>query len=212
MMIRTLMILLLGFLTLQAWARPLDADTLLTRHCEATSQLEDVKSKANLNLNVLLGVLPYSEKLNGRYFYQKPNRHKLEFDNAPAYLEKAPSLFKWDLPSTEKYKTKILQHTDENSHHLLFLPKNGQSSTLSIKCIFDAENYRLLSQETTYRDGGTVNLSFIYKDGTKLPVLEKVEAKVTIPSYSLTGGATITFSGQEVNQGLDESVFHKTDA
>ena len=209
---RTLMILLISLLALPTWAGPLDADTLLTRHSEATSQLKDVKSKASLNLNVLLGVLPYSEKLSGRYFYQKPNQHKLEFDNAPAYLEKAPSLFKWDLPLTEKYKTKMLQHTDEGSHHLLFLPKNGQSSTLSIKCIFDATNYRLLSQETTYRDGGTVNLSFLYKESTQLPVLDKVEAKVTIPSYSLTGGATITFSAQKVNQGLDESVFKKTDA
>ena len=209
---KRLFLILLGLLTLQAWAGPLDAETLLNRHSEATSQLKDVKSKANLNLNVSLGVLPYSEKLSGRYFYKKPNQHKLEFDNAPAYLEKAPSLFKWDLPSTEKYKTKMLQHTDEASHHLLFLPKNSQSSTLSIKCIFDADNYRLLKQITTYRDGGTVDLSFLYKDGTQLPVLDKVEAKVTIPSYSLTGGATITFSGQKVNQGLNESVFKKTDA
>lgn len=185
-------------------------ETLLTRHAEATSKLSDIQSNAQLKLDLVLGFLPYSERLKGRYFYQKPNRHKLEFDDAPGYFDKAPSLFKWDLPSTEKYKTKILEG-EPNVHRLIFLPKNSDSSTLNITCFFDADSYRLLKQETTYRDGGVVNLQFNYKDDTELPVLDQVDAAVTIPAYKLTGQATITFSDQKINEGLDATIFPETE-
>ena len=92
---------------------------------------------------------------------------------------------------------------------LLFLPKNPDSSTQSVLCTFDAKTWRLEKQDTTYRDGGAVRLAFQYLSDSELPVLEKVVADVDIPSYSLTGAATISFSNQKTNQGIDESLFKK---
>lgn len=209
LILRTLpLLLLLIFLTLGSSARELTAEEILRRHSEATSALQDVQSKARLDLDLVLGFIPYSEDLDGRYYYLKPNKHRLEFDDAPSYFDKMPSMFGWKIPSLEKYRAKV-KKTDDSSHKVLFLPKNPDSSTLSIACIFEAGSWKMLRQETSYRDGGSVNLRFDYSAKSQLPVLSQVKASVSIPSYSLTGKATIQFSQQKTNKGLSESVFKK---
>jgi hypothetical protein len=212
MKIRLLTTLLLLLLAGPALADNPTVDELLERHKKSSEALEDVQAKATLKLKVVLGLFPYSEDLSGKYFYLKPNHHRLEFDDAPSYFDKAPSLFKWDLPTLDKYKTKVKGPYEEQGEavfQLLFLPKNSDSSTQSVLCTFDADSWRLKKQDTTYRDGGAVRLAFQYLSDSELPVLEKVVADVDIPSYSLTGAATISFDDQKTNQGLDESLFEK---
>ena len=207
-----LIIIVLLALTGSSLADSPTVDQLLERHHKASEGLEDVQAKAKLKLKVVVGVFPYSEDLSGSYYYLKPNHHRLEFDDAPSYFDKAPSLFKWDLPTLEKYKTKVKGPYQEDGSavfQLLFLPQNSASSTQSVLCTFDATTWRLTKQTTTYRDGGSVSLKFNYVPDSELPVLDKVTADVNIPSYSLTGAATISFSNQETNQGLDESLFEK---
>ena len=209
---RSLAILLTLLLTGLTLAGPPTVEEILKRHQASAEKLEDVKANASLKLKVTVGVFPYSESLSGRYYYQKPNHHRLEFDDAPSYFDKAPSLFKWDLPSLEKYKAKVkgpYTETDGKVFQLLYLSQSPESSTLSVLCTFDSETWRLKRQDTTYRDGGGVALKFQYLPDSELPVLDKVSADVKIPSYSLTGQATISFQDQKTNQGLDESLFEK---
>ena len=192
----------------------LSVDKLLKNHKEASAKLDDVKAKAALSLQVSVGIIPYSEKLSGRYYYLKPDRHRLEFDDAPSYFDKAPSLFQWDLPSRDKYRLKVKGPIKDGGGHiyqLYYLSKDDDSSTQSVLCSFDSETWRLLKQETSYRDGGSVALAFQYLTDSALPVLDKVTADVKIPSYSLTGAATISFSDQKYNEGLDEGIFPAED-
>lgn len=191
-------------------AEELKVEELLARYDKAMSSLEDVQAQASLKLNLTLGLFPYKENLAGRYYYLKPDKHRLEFDNAPSYFDKMPSMFQWNLPALDKYRAKVKGPFSQGSsmtYQLLFLPQNAASSTQSVLCTFGAGSWRLLKQETSYKDGGTVALSFDYLDDSKLPVLDKVDASVSLPSYSLNGGATISFARQETNKGLDESVF-----
>lgn len=192
----------------------LSVDKLLKNHEEASAKLDDVKAKAALSLQVSVGIIPYSEKLSGRYYYLKPDRHRLEFDDAPSYFDKAPSLFQWDLPSRDKYRLKVkgpIKDGGGQVYQLYYLSKNADSSTQSVLCSFDSETWRLLKQETAYRDGGSVALAFQYLTDSALPVLDKVTANVKIPSYSLTGAATISFSDQKYNKGLEEGIFPAED-
>jgi hypothetical protein len=209
-----LIVLLTFFLAGSGLAEKPTVDELLALHQKSAKTLEDVQAKATLNLKVTVGVFPYSEKLSGRYFYLKPNNHRLEFDDAPSYFDDAPSLFNWDLPSLEKYRAKVKGPYTEGDgavFQLLFLPKNADSSTQSVLCTFDTETWRLKKQDTAYRDGGSVGLVFQYLADSDLPVLDLVSADVKIPSYSLTGSATISFSDQKTNQGLDQSLFKKAE-
>ena len=190
----------------------LTAEKILEEYQSSMSALEDVKSEAKLAMNLVLGFLPYSENLKGRYYYQKPNKHRLEFDDAPSYFDKAPSMFNWNLPSLEKYRVKASspEASGKHTHYtLLFRPKKAESSTQSVTCTFQAENWKLLQQKTSYRDGGSVTLNFTYLKGSELPILDEVQASVSIPAYSLTGGATISFSNQISNKGLEPNIFEE---
>lgn len=204
-----LLLLTLALLTGAASSKTLSVDEILEKHRQSASALEDLQAAAHLDLEVLLGILPYRESLDGSYFYQKPDRHKLEFKDAPSYLQKAPSMFNWKLPNPDKYKVVAVSPDGKNndSYQLFYKPNNAGSSTQSIACYFDPDNFRLTRQETSYKDGGSVKLKFAYQKSTELPVLESVKAAVVIPAYKLTGGATITFSGQQANAGLDKSIF-----
>lgn len=189
----------------------LSAEQVLEKYYNSMKSLNDLEASAKLDLNLLLGILPYSEKLSGRYYYLKPNNHKLEFDDAPSYFDKAPSMFNWNLPSLEKYSVVAAPSPKATSkrYNLLFKPKRSGSSTQSVTCTFDAADWTLLEQKTSYRDGGSVSLFFSYLADRKLPVLDTVVAKVSIPAYSLTGGATISFSSQKTNEGLEDHIFEE---
>ena len=193
-------------------AQNLDVEEILLNHRESYSQFEDFQATTSLNLKLALGFIPYVENLSGRYFYRKPDQHHLEFDDAPSYFKKVPSVFAWKIPSLKKYKAKVkdpISTAEGTTHQVLFFPKRQSSKTLSITCTFHAKTWHLLQHETAYKDGGSVSLNFTYQKGTKLPILASVKAKVSIPSYSLNGSADLYFSKQKVNQGVDSSLFEK---
>ena len=210
-MIKLVKLLLFSLLLSQgALGQELKVEEVLDNYAQRSIKLNDVQSEAKLGLKLVAGFFPYSEKLDGRYYYLNPNKHRLEFDDAPSYFDKAPNMFNWALPSLEKYRAKVKGPYGKDlskTYEVLFLPKNQDSSTLSISCIFQAQDWRLVRQVTSYKDGGAVQLKFEYMKDSELPVLDRIVAKVSIPSYSLSGDATIQFSEQKVNEGLDASVF-----
>jgi hypothetical protein len=194
-------------------AKPkLTVEGLLERNRIANEALQDVQAQAVLNLDILLGILPYTEHLNGRYYYLNPNKHRLEFDDAPSYFDKAPSMFNWNLPSLEKYRAEAvgpLESPQGEVYLLRFRPKNPETSTQSVTCTFDAQKWIILKHQTAYRDGGSVGLNFAYLEDTRLPILNRVTAMVAIPAYALTGHAVISFSNQTTNVGIDPSIFEQ---
>lgn len=209
---RNIVLYIFLFLTLSVpiLGAELGVEELLAKHQEASKRLDDLKADAQLDLQVLLGILPYREKLQGSYFYLKPDKHKLDFPDAPSYLQKAPSMFNWNLPDPNKFKITVVapKSGDANGFYQLFYkPKNFDSSTQSIICAFDAKTARLIKQDTAYKDGGSVNLQFNYLAKSELPILDKVTASVSIPSYKLTGNATISFTNPKPNSGIDSAVF-----
>ena len=109
----------------------LSVDKLLKNHQEAAAKLDDVKAKAALSLQVSVGIIPYSEKLSGRYYYLKPDRHRLEFDDAPSYFDKAPSLFQWDLPARQ------VPSQSQRSHQERERPGLSTSLSLQERRLFD---------------------------------------------------------------------------
>lgn len=207
---RILVSLILLFLVNSAVAQPHTAKEVLEKHHKTTTALLDVKAKATLGLNLQVGFLPYSENLHGHYYYLKPNQHRLQFDNAPSYLDQVPNMFKWDLPDDERYATKLKPPSGSSSqpyYQILFLPKDPDSSTLSIVASFSADDWRMVRHETSYRDGGLVSLEFDYLSNSKLPILDRIAAKVSFPSYSAKGNANIRFSDQQSNKGLGKEGF-----
>ncbi len=177
---------------------------------KARAAIDDISAQARFDFKLRVGILPYGDSLNGTYLYKKPDRHKLDFPDAPSYLKSVPSMFSWKLPGQEKYTCQVEGPLLEGSapiYRLNYSSKNPESKTSSIVASIDAKNWRIVRQDTRYKDGGSVLLTFTYKDWKSSSLLEKVEGDLDIPSYSLKGKASITLSNHKVNQGLKDSDF-----
>ncbi len=177
----------------------------------ARSRVDDITAKAKFDFRLTVGILPYSDSLLGTYYFKKPDRHRLDFPDAPSYLKSVPSMFSWKLPSSEKYDCQVqgpLKTPGQGPlYNLLFTSKNPDSKTSSITVAVDALKWRIARQDTRYKDGGSVLLSFGYTEQKGLPLLQQVSGKLDIPSYKLKGTAGLSFSDQQVNEGVDNTVF-----
>lgn len=177
----------------------------------ARSKVEDITARAAFDFRLTAGILPYSDSLSGTYYFKKPDRHRLDFPDAPSYLKSVPSMFSWKLPAPEKYdclvKGPFVAAKQAPAYHLLFSSKNPDSKTKSITVVVDAQKWRIARQETRYKDGGSVLLDFGYIEQKGLPLLQKVSGQLDIPSYKLKGTAALSLSEQRVNEGVDNTVF-----
>lgn len=207
---KILLLIVLLWYSAAAQAETLTGEQILAKVQQAQNDIEDLQSNANLLLDVTLGFLPYSENLDGKYYYKKPNQHRLVFDDAPSYFDNLPNMFSWKVPDLNKYsvKTKKVHLTDGTSvHKLYFSPTNPDSKTRSIAYTVEPTQWSLIEQETLYKDGGELNLKFEYTALSGRQLLKQINAKVRLASYPVKGKATIRFSSHQLNKGLSDSVF-----
>lgn len=193
-----------------SWAQGLSLSQVTEKLEKAQAKIEDLSATARLDFQVRVGILPYGDSLHGTYLYKKPDRHKLDSPNAPSYLKSVPSMFNWKLPSADKYSCQVtgpLQEENVSVYRLLYNSNNPNSKTASITVTVDAGRWRVMRQDTRYKDGGSVLLEFTYRDWKDAFLLEKVSGNLDLPAYSLKGKAAINLSGHKVNQGLKDSAF-----
>ena len=203
-------LLLILFLVCPGQAQSLTLAQVTERLEKARDGIDDISAKAAFSFHLQAGILPYNDTLYGSYFFKKPDKHRLEFPDAPSYLKSVPSMFSWKLPSSEKYSCVVsgpVMLNRDRIYKLVYTSKNPSSKTATITVIVDAAKWRVSRQDTAYRDGGSVLLTFAYQDWKGQSLLQKVSGVLNIPAYSLTGDAAITLSDQKVNQGVDDSVF-----
>lgn len=207
-----LRLLLLGCLASTGYAQSLSLAQVKEKMEAARAGVEDVQAEARFSFRLSVKILPYSDTLNGTYFFKKPDRHRLDFPDAPSYLKSIPSMFSWKLPSAEKYDAVVTGPSEDGNgqpiYQLLFTSRNPSSKTSTITVLIDARKWRVISQDTLYRDGGSVLLAFAHHDDHGLPLLQKVTGLIDIPSYSLKGTAAIDLSRHKINQGLEEAIFN----
>lgn len=203
-------LLALLFTSTAGWAQSLSLAQVTEKMQKRRAGIDDIAARAELSFRLNVGILPYNDNLYGSYYFKKPDRHRLDFPDAPSYLKSVPSMFSWKLPSAEKYDSKVVGPMDDKGmrvYQLVFTPKNPASKTASITVIVDAKEWRVARQDTLYRDGGSVLLDFAYQDWKGHPLLERVSGQIDIPGYSLRGNAAITLSEQQVNKGVNDAVF-----
>lgn len=169
----------------------------------ARSEVKTLDADATLSFRLLVGFIPYSENLLGRYHYQHPDSHSFEFPDAPSYLQNLPGLFNWKLPAKEKYTSKLkgpFPLDGREIYKLLYLAKDPKSKVRSITISVDSANWTFHKHDTDYRDGGTLNLVFSHREHEGVQLLENVNARLNLPAFKLSGTAAIALSGHKLNQ------------
>lgn len=170
----------------------------------ARAGVKTLDADARLDFRLIMGFIPYSESLNGRYHYQAPDNHSFEFPDAPSYLQKLPGLFNWKLPSKEKYVGKLkgpFPLDGRQVYKLLYIPLNAESKVQSVTISVDSSNWSFVKHDTDYKDGGTLNLVFTHTEKQGNQILDDVQARLNLTSFKISGTAAITLTNHKLNEG-----------
>lgn len=196
-----LILFLLVFLALPALGDE-QVEKIFAKARQVNSTLRDYKADIALQVDANLGFIPYRPRLNGQYLYQKPDKHRLELQNAPAFLQKYPQVFGFNLPKLERYNSKVIEEGTVRGrpvYRLELIPKEPTGDIQRLELFVDKENFTVLKYDTFYKQGHLlVDVDMRNQDG--FWVFDKMKADFRFPS--VTAKASARYSNYLFNQGI----------
>lgn len=197
----TLTLLLVLLCLCQGSAQVLNATQVLAKVTTSQSRVQRLDAHADLVFDLYLGLLPYRGRLLGTYTFKAPDQHRLNFPQAPSYLKDLPNAFRWDLPSLTKYTCSsdgLVSSKNEWIYRLRYLPQNPQSKVSTLVVDVNAKTWKVLRQETTYRNGGQIELhiSYVFQQGQLIP--STIDATIDLRDYHLKGQSHLRLTNHQV--------------
>lgn len=184
-------------------------DKIIARALAINPGLLDYSADIQLPLRATLGFIPYNKNMNGRYYHKRPDKHKLDLQNAPGILKKYPNVFGFNLPDMARYKVLKVQPMNLRGtipvYKIIMIPKVRTSDITGIDIYVNRSDYTIPKYDTFYVKGHLyVNIDF-RKQGKYL-VYDKMSADFEFPNVLATASAT--YSNYQFNQNLQDSFFH----
>lgn len=172
--------------------------------------LQDYSADVQIQMNATLGFIPYRPNLNGRYYHKRPDKHKLDLQNAPSYLKKYPNVFGFNLPDLARYNAIRVQETSLNGtpvYKVMLVPKTRTNDITAIDVYVNRSDYSVPKYDTFYTKGHLfVNIDFKKQDGYL--VYDRMLAEFEFPSVTATANAT--YANYRFNQNLADALFQKS--
>jgi outer membrane lipoprotein-sorting protein len=163
--------------------------------------------QADLHVDVQTHGFPYiSPSLDGKAYYQEPDRSAVIFDTVPELA----SQFKKVLPQLEPpsewqriYDVTPLADDGTTSQFRLVRKKNGRIDHVDVAV--DDRTATVTSMSYVYKDGGSISFDQTYAviDGNYL--IKSQTGKVDIPHYN--ADIASSFSNYRLNVKIDDKVF-----
>lgn len=183
-------------------------DKILAKAVAINPGLKDYSADINLPLRATLGFVPYNPNLIGRYYYKRPDKHKLDLKNAPGILKKYPNVFGFNLPDMARYKILRVQEMNLRGklpvYKIAMIPNPRTSDVTGIDIYVNRSNYTIPKYDTFYVRGHLyVNIDFRKQD--QYLVYDRVSAEFEFPNVVAT--ATATYSNYLFNQNLQDGFF-----
>lgn len=200
--------LMLVLLLVQAAGAIEPVDKILAKAVAINPGLADYSADVQLPLRATLGFIPYNKNLNGRYYHKRPDKHKLDLNNAPSMLKKYPNVFGFNLPDMARYR--VIKVSEINLrgklpvYKIILVPKKQTSDITGIDIYVNRKDYTIPRYDTFYTKGHLyVNIDF-RKEGKWL-VFDRVNADFEFPNVIAT--ATASYSNYKFNQNPADSFF-----
>jgi outer membrane lipoprotein-sorting protein len=183
------------------------ADKIFEKARLVNAGLLDYSADIQIQMRATLGFIPYNPKLQGRYLHRRPDKHKLELQNAPSYLKRYPNVFGFNLPDLSRYNVLRIQEMELRGipcYKVMLAPKARTNDITAIDLYVNREDYTVPKYDTFYSKGHLyVDINFRKQD--KYSVYDTMSAEFEFPSIQAT--ATASYANYQFNQGLTEAVF-----
>jgi len=183
------------------------AESIFARARALNPKLLDYSANIEIRLRARLGFIPYSPNLKGRYLHKRPDKHKLELENAPGYLKKYPNVFGFNLPDLERYNVLRIQYMRLRRlpvYKVMLVPKTQMGDITSLDVYVHRDNFTVPKYDTFYNKGHLfVDIDFKEQEGFWL--FDKMSAQFEFPS--LTATADAQYQNYEFNKNLADELF-----
>ncbi len=201
-----LSIALVGLVALPTFAQD-SPETLFAKARGLNPTLKDQASDITIALDASLGPIPVRRTMTGQYYYKRPDRHKLDVQNAPSALKKFGNVFGFRLPALEKYNTKILGDYEIGGRKVKkvqMTPKVKVSDIERLELYIDPERGTVPKFDTYYTKGfAYIDIDFIQQNGYW--VFEHMKADLSLSGVAAKAKAD--YSNYKFNQDLKDGFF-----
>ena len=106
-------------------------------------EMKDCQAKLAIKINAKT-FITIRLNLDGDFYYKAKDKFKINLKRTPAYLQKHPQIFSWQLPNTKEYNTSVDAKEDINGaecYVLTLKPKQEMGDLLLNKIWINALNF-----------------------------------------------------------------------
>ena len=175
--------------------------------------LKDYASDIKVKVKVQLSILPLGMDLQGKYYYKKPDKYKLELKNAPKTIQKYPQIFGWRLPETD-INTFVVDATTLNGipvYHVTINPSIGRGDIINEEMWVDKDKYVFYKYVTHYKNDGLISTDIKYRTEKGYQLFDQVDAGFSFPKVGVNATAHAEYPAYQLNVGLSDDFFNDTD-
>lgn len=169
--------------------------------------LQDSSADMSVEINAVLGFIPYKTAATGKYYHKQPDKNKLDLQKAPSWLKKYPQVFGYKLPDLTRYNVLKIQETDLRGnpvYRIQLVPKQHTNDITNIDIYFNRNDYSVPKFDTFYNKGH-LYVDMDYSKSGQFVVCDRLSADFEFPNITATASAT--YSGYSFNQNLPDSMF-----
>lgn len=193
-------------LTVTGWTEE-TVDSVYAKAKAINADLKDYQADISIALKAKLSFIPYDSNLVGKYLHKRPDKHRLDLDNAPSYLKKYPHVFGFNLPILSRYKVLRMHETElkgQPVYKIQLIPKVTAGDITNVDLYINRENYTVPKYDTFYKKGHLyVDIQFRRDQGYW--VYDSMDADFEFPS--INAQAKAVYSNYVYNQNLADSLF-----
>jgi len=171
--------------------------------------LKDFSAEITVELKGTALILPIHLDLAGKYYYKKPDKHKLELKRCPRFLSKYPQIFGWHLPDLEKHKAlvKDVILNDTPCWKITLLPIEGRGDIIMEEIWVNKSNYTFPRNLTTYKRDAFLDVNVKYRKEEENFLFDEMKAQFHFPVVKVNATATADYKNYKINIGLSDEFF-----
>ena len=183
-------------------------EQLFTHMGEVNPELKDYSSDISVNIKFSVS----SINLEGKYYYKKPDKYKLEIKKAPYVLKKYPQIFGWCLPDPLKYHNTVKMNQDsegKDCYVVDMVPIEPQGDLTKQQLWINAQDYTFPKQVYEY-NYGTITVDAKYRKDAKFILFDSISAffDIKVPLIGkLKATAIASYKNYKTNIGLKDTFF-----
>lgn len=196
----------------------ISSDELFRRIIDTSNQIRDLSAKIDFDLK--LHNLGLSFNISGDYYYKQPDKVHLDFKSLPPFLaSRQDEIVNHTTLITELLKNPVQNFNGRilaeipafqvNCYLVELIPKTKQNITKVFLWV-NADDYTIPQTILEFDDGSNVTERKTYMEMDHMWVVSKAETMIDSPSVQ--ANVFTTFTGYQINKGLPDSLFERTQA